>query len=60
MNRLTLSKIGSNTKVFEDYAIGNMINKPDVSASAYQYPLSGAGSVRSHAVSAIGGIGSFV
>jgi RHS repeat-associated protein len=59
LNRLMSSGIGAEVKIFRYDAIGNMVNKPDVSANDYVYPASGAGSVRPHAVSSVPGFSSF-
>ncbi|OEZ51824.1 tRNA nuclease WapA precursor [Duganella sp. HH105] len=57
LNRLTLSKIGNNPKVFTYDDAGNLLSKTDVGTGAYSYPTQGASAVRPHAVQSIAGVG---
>ncbi|AVR95107.1 RHS repeat-associated core domain-containing protein [Pseudoduganella armeniaca] len=59
LNRLETSKIGANLMTYGYDAIGNIVSKPNVSASPYEYPAQGANSVRPHAVQRIPGVGDF-
>jgi len=57
LNRLTSAELVefAVTKNYQYNAVGNIINKSDVSANDYVYPASGVNSVRPHAVTSAGG-----